>query len=123
MKKVLFISLFFFTCHSAEWAQTDSTKNYISQLNAVNQQIRAKQDTIASKITAIKELAKKKTIYRTITIIQHDTAWRTDTCVTVYKPIDSATIAIMYKLPEIQKEIKVGKRFRIVILKRKKNEK
>ena len=120
MKKIFLISLFLVTCHSINNAQQSGKVDYEQKLKEVNQQIKKSDDTTSVLITRTKELANKKIVYRTITIMQHDTAWRVDTCVTVYRPIDSATIAIMFKQPEIKKEVKIGKRVRIIFLRKKK---
>lgn len=119
MKKLLFLALCLFTCNQIYKVEAQQ-KPVESQVNELWKDIKKSQVNLSKNVTRVKELALQKIVYRTKTIIQHDTAWRIDTCTTVYKPIDSATIAIMFRQPDIKKEVKIGKRIQVIILKKRK---
>jgi len=120
MKKLILIVVLLSTC-SPNYLYTLEAQNKSKESKTAQQSIddaweklAQSKDTTATIITDIKRLAKQKIIYRTKLIERRDTVWRIDTCITVITPIDSATIAILFKNRDTPKVTKVGRIIRYI---------
>ena len=123
MKKLIIICFFLATCNptNVAWAQKKTSKSAKAQkLEDAWAELKKSKDTTAMLITDIKRLSNQEIIYRTKLSKRVDTVWRIDTCITVFTPIDSATIAILFKNREVPKRTAIGKVFHYIFYKKKK---
>lgn len=123
MKKFLIIATFLCTCEPKYIAFGQTTKpqnknERKAELHDAWKRLTQKKDSTATMITEIKKLVQTKIIYRTKIVERHDTIWRVDTCIAVFTPVDSATIAIIFKNREVPKVTKVGRIIRYIFHKK-----
>jgi hypothetical protein len=111
--------MFLATCQQINIAQPNK-KNISAKESQAWKELEKSKDTTRMLITAIKELSDQKIIYRTKLVIRIDTVWRIDTCVTVFTPIDSATIAVMFKNRDVKKKTTFGKIIKFIFTKKNK---
>ncbi len=81
-------------------AQQKQTSTQKEQIKKAIQSLKKKQDSATKLITSIKKITDQKVIYRTKIITIRDTVSRIDTCIAIITPIDSATIAVIFKQRE-----------------------
>ena len=114
MKKFLIISMLLMTCTAITDAQHAKPKTAKERLEEAWQQLKRSKDSTIMLVTQIKQLASQKIIYRTKLVERTDTLWRIDTCITVLRPIDSATIAMYFRPRDTPRVTTVGKIIRYI---------
>jgi hypothetical protein len=121
MKKLLLI--FLFLCAAIMNAQKPHAKTAKERLEAAFAALKKSKDTTAMLIMQVKHLATQKIVYRTKLVQRTDTVWRIDTCITVMRPIDSATIAMYFRPRDTPRVTRVGRIIRYIFHNHKKTEK
>lgn len=114
MKKIVLICLFLSTCTAVMDAQRLHAKTPKERLEDAWAALKRSKDTTAMLITQVKQMATQKVIYRTKLVERHDTIWRIDTCISVMRPIDSATIAMYFRPKDTARATRVGRIIRYI---------
>lgn len=122
MKKVIILCIFLATCNHTYVADAQNKNKSAAQLlEDARNELRKSRDSTKTIVTAIRQLANQKIIYRTKIIEHTDTVWRIDTCIRIITPIDSATIAIMFQNRDTPKVTTRGKKILFIFRKKNKN--